>query len=44
MVAVNVEPGAVLYQEQDKAKGLFVLLQGSVEILKRQPEGGDPYG
>ena len=41
MVAVNVEAGAVLYQEGDKAKGLFVLLAGGVEILRRQPDGSD---
>ena len=41
MVPVSVEAGAVLYQEGDKAKGLFVLLAGSVEILRRQPEGSD---
>ena len=41
MVPVSVEAGAVLYQEGDKAKGLFVLLTGGVEILRRQPEGDD---
>jgi len=41
MVPVSVEAGAVLYQEGDKAKGLFVLLGGGVEILRRQPEGSD---
>ena len=41
MVPVSVEAGAVLYQEGDKAKGLFVLLAGGVEILRRQPEGSD---
>jgi CRP-like cAMP-binding protein len=41
MVPVSVEPGAVLYEEGDKAKGLFVLLAGGVEILRRQPEGSD---
>ncbi|PYM22805.1 MAG: hypothetical protein DMD78_13705 [Candidatus Rokuibacteriota bacterium] len=41
MVAVNVESGAVLYHEHEKSKGLFVLLEGAVEILKRGPDGGD---
>jgi CRP-like cAMP-binding protein len=41
MVAVNVEAGAVLYQEGEKAKGLFVLLGGGVEILRRQPDGSE---
>lgn len=41
MVAIDVEAGAVLYHEQDKARGLFVLLEGGVEILKRQPDGID---
>ena len=39
MVPISVEAGAVLYQEQDKAKGLFVLVEGGVEILRRQPDG-----
>ncbi|HEY2995432.1 MAG TPA: cyclic nucleotide-binding domain-containing protein [Methylomirabilota bacterium] len=41
MVAVNVEAGAVLYHESEKSKGLFVLLDGAVEILKREPDGSD---
>jgi CRP-like cAMP-binding protein len=31
----------VLYQEGEKAKGLFVLLGGGVEILRRQPDGSE---
>jgi CRP-like cAMP-binding protein len=41
MVAVNVEAGSVLYHEQEKSKGLFVLLEGGLEVLKREPGGGD---
>jgi CRP-like cAMP-binding protein len=41
MVAVNVEAGAVLYHEHEKSKGLFVLLEGAVEVLKRAPGGDD---
>jgi CRP/FNR family transcriptional regulator, cyclic AMP receptor protein len=41
MVAVNVESGAVLYHEEEKSKGLFVLLDGALEVLKRVPGGGD---
>jgi CRP/FNR family transcriptional regulator, cyclic AMP receptor protein len=41
MVAVNVEAGAFLYRETDKAKGLVVLVEGTVEVLKREPSGGD---
>jgi CRP/FNR family transcriptional regulator, cyclic AMP receptor protein len=41
MVAVNVEAGAVLYHEDENSKGLFVLLDGSMEILKRDTAGAD---
>ena len=41
MVAVNVEAGAVLYHEEEKSKGLFVLLEGGLEVLKREAGGGD---
>ena len=41
MVAVNVEANAVLYHEEEKSKGLFVLLEGSLEVLKREPAGTD---
>jgi CRP-like cAMP-binding protein len=41
MVAITVEAGAVLYHEDEKSKGLFVLLQGQVEILKREAGGAD---
>jgi len=41
MVAVNVEAGGVLYHEEEKSKGLFVLLEGGLEVLKREPGGGD---
>ena len=41
MVAVNVDAGAVIYHEDEKSKGLFVLLEGSVEIVKRDGAGAE---
>lgn len=40
MVAVKAEPGHVLFHEGDHAQGLFVLVKGTVEILKHEGRGG----
>ena len=39
MVPIEVETGAAIFEEGDKAKGLVVLLEGTAEVLKSQPEG-----
>ena len=39
MVPMTVAPGTVVLREDEKPKGLLVLLTGTVEVLKRTPRG-----
>ena len=39
MVPMTVTPGAIVLSEEEKPKGLLVLLSGTVEILKQTPGG-----
>jgi len=39
MVPVTVEPGALVLREGERGQGLLVLLEGSVEIVKRGVDG-----
>jgi CRP-like cAMP-binding protein len=41
MVPVAAEPGTVLLREGERGRGLFVLLKGSVEVRKRDRDGGE---
>jgi CRP/FNR family transcriptional regulator, cyclic AMP receptor protein len=41
MVPIAVEPGSLVLREGDKGQGLLVLLEGSVEIVKRGLDGDD---
>ncbi len=41
MVPVSVEPGAQVLRESEKGRGLFVLLEGTVTIVKRGADGSD---
>lgn len=41
MVPVSVEPGARVLREGEKGRGLFVLLAGTVTIVKRGADGSD---
>jgi CRP-like cAMP-binding protein len=41
MVRVAAEPGTVVMGEGERGRGLFVLLEGSVEVRKQDRHGGD---
>jgi CRP-like cAMP-binding protein len=41
MVPVAAEPGTAVMREGERGRGLLVLLEGSVEVRKNDPEGGD---
>jgi CRP-like cAMP-binding protein len=41
MVPVTVEPGALVLREAERGQGLLVLLEGSVEIVKRDGDGAE---
>jgi CRP-like cAMP-binding protein len=40
MVPTTVPAGSAVFREEDRAKGLFVLLEGSVEVVKEGGPGG----
>ena len=37
----DLEPGTVIIREGDAGQGLFVILLGEVEVLRRDPAGND---
>ncbi len=41
MIPVAAEPGTAVVREGERGRGLLVLLEGSVEVRKHDPEGGD---
>ena len=41
MVPVTAEPGTVVMREGERGQGLLVLVEGSVEVIKRGPDGSD---
>jgi CRP-like cAMP-binding protein len=41
MVPVTVEPGSVILREGEKGQGLLVLLEGTVEVVKRDRDGSE---
>jgi CRP/FNR family cyclic AMP-dependent transcriptional regulator len=41
MIPVAAEPGTAVVREGERGRGLLVLLEGSVEIRKRDRDGGD---
>ncbi len=40
MVPTTVPAGSAVFREEDRAQGLFVLLEGSVEVVKEGGPGG----